>query len=300
LIVYYWIRYKIKKWWGDSGIPHNLFPTEVHISQISGHRWKEAEEVQVRTNAFKRAGFVGIGDYEIEEMSSIKIRAFMMESECLYGVIYEDSLPQVLLDITTTYENGNILTCTTTQAIGLEQPPNKQLIRMPRSTGVAELLKEFRGNRTDGSCIPVSPEEFSERISRSVEEENEWRIKHYEEQERRDEVLIENYLSQSGLSGVEWEKTRDRTVFIHNQLSKNEVVDEYARLLDRENKREYDLKEFRARKLFDVKERIKTFSHLIEDLPDDRKPKKVVELDEPIKAVVYLFPEESEDEYDDY
>jgi len=300
LIVFYWIRYKIKKWWGDTGLENGFFPTDVHITNVSKHQWKLPEQIQARTEEFEQAGFIKLGDYAIEEMSSIKIRAFMLESECLYGVIYEDSLPQILIDITTTYENGKILTYTTTQSIGLEQPSYKQIVRMPQSTGVAELLHEFRGKCTDNPCVPVSSEDFPERITRSVEEENQWRTNFYQELERRDEELVENYLIQSGVSGIEWEKTRDRIVFIHSQLSKSDLVNEYTRLLNDENQREYNLKEFRAKKLFDEDKQLEVFSQLINDLPDDGKPQKVAELDEPLKAHVYLYPELLDDDYDDY
>ena len=300
LIVYYWIRYKIKKWWDDSGIPDSLFPTEVHLSQVNPHQWQKDTDIQARTNAFERAGFVLLGDYKIEEMSSIKMRAFMLESECLYGIIYEDSLPRVLVDIGLTYENGNMLFCTTTPASGLEQPPYKQVIRMPQSASISEMLQEVRQHRTDEPCLPVSAYDFPEGASRALEDENQWRMEYYQELSKRDEDLIENYLNVTGLSGIEWEKTRDRTVFIHNKLSKNEAVHCYTRLLNRDvDKRDYDTKEFHAKKLFDDGERVETFSLLIENLPEDSKPQKVAELSEPLKAHVYLYPEMSEDE-DEY
>lgn len=300
LILYYWIRYKVKKWWGDSGIGDQLFPTEVNILRVDGHKWQKIEEVEAKTNAFRRAEFVELGDYTIEEMSSIKIRAFMLESECIYGTIYEDSLPRILVDITTTYQNGDILNCTTTPETGLEHPPNKQMIRMPETTEIAKLLYTFRENCLNEPRMPVSVDEFPERICRSVKEENEWRMKHYEELERRGDALIENYLSKSTLSGVEWEKTRERTVFIHGKLSKNEIVDQYTRLLDCENREQHNLEESKAKKCFDDGDRLETFSCLIEGLSDERKPQKVAELEEPVRADVYLYPELPEDEDDDY
>ena len=134
------------------------------------------------------------------------------------------------------------------------------------------MLGTFETNRKDQSCHVASKERFPQTMKQYVEEENIWRMRFYEEQEQREERLTEEYLKQTGISGIEWEQTRDNTVFVHNELSRNEVLEFYTRLLSYENKREDDLREFKARELLDNDDKIEVFSSLIKDLPPERRP----------------------------
>ena len=309
-------------------------PMRVKLVRTSDPAWEDPDDVETLAAPLRAAGFAEIGAFEIEQGPEVTLLALVHRGNAAYAAVYEHADVGTWLDLVSEYADGRIVTYTTSrQASQLDFPPFKLSRSLPDAEA-AELLAAFLDERPRGERLPVDAASFVERFEAAWAREMDWRIARggvTEDEVRRiagkdgqqpdgsaianvrrqwqvainafyQERLRDAFLASGQVSAREWERVRDRTLFIHDQLTWEQVT-EIAAMgfgIDPEDQRE------RGSSRWQEAERLaagfaprEAFRRINEQLPASRRYQKLGETNEPIAADVYAAPQFDGDNDDD-
>jgi hypothetical protein len=301
-------------------------PMRVKLKGTSDPSWEDADEVEALAAPLRTAGFAEIGAFEIEQWPDVTLLALMHRGNAAYAAVYEHPELGTWLDLVSEYADGRIVTYTTSRKAGqLELPPFKLSRSLPDAEA-GELLAAFLDERPRGERLPVDAASFVERFEAAWAREMDWRIARggvTEDEVRRlagkdgqqpdvsaiakirqqwqyeinafyQERLQDAFLASGQVSAREWERVRDRTLFIHDQLTWEQVTEIAAMGFGIDPDDQHD----RASSRWQEAERLaagfaprEAFRRINEQLPASRRYQRLGETSEPIAADVYATPE---------
>lgn len=242
-----------------------LSPFRVHLEPTRALPWQDGEGLAAATNAFESMGYVPIGDYRLRELDDVRLRAFLHPDEAIHAVLYEHDQVGLYADVVRDFEDGTRVTVSGAPEIGTDRPPHAPLVRVPgdvREPGTVQTLHDRLLRESDGRLpIRVGAEDFAQVFSEAWAQEMDWRIARggvtREEIEQIaalsgqpdpdddqialvqgiwanaigefiEEEVTSQWLADSGLSALDWERLRDRIVVVHDHGEPDDRIDELA------------------------------------------------------------------------
>jgi hypothetical protein len=292
-------------------------PATIHLDGPKAVDWKKPADVDALAGPLASLGYHDAGQFAVEEIDGLALWAFVNPSESAYAIVYEHPAGLVWMDFVTRYQDGTKLTVTNSdQGEPLDKPPGDEKVYVAGATTV-ELHRRHRTERSDQPKEPVSAAAFREVFERAYADEMAWRNSRGgpTEQEIRaiaarsgmtvsdeeveatreamawqaiaglDEALRDRFTESANLPPREWERVRDRLVFVHDRLTPEMLADRLGEwLADDEDEEGPEVSEDDFPDDLPARE---AFLRYNASLPTSRRFVKIGELDEPIAADVY-------------
>lgn len=305
----------------------NVPPLRVKLLRIENHELSNAEQMQAWTENITQQGFEMIGDFEVQP-AMMELRSFVNQETNSCAVFYEHPMVGQWLDIYSVIEDGSeSFTLTTDQKNLMDARDGHTIMRVTSLTTPAKAYEKFLKERPERDWTFIPPGEFVNRFQQSYADEMDWRvgrggptadeIKRISEKEgsefnpqlvnniqqawknqagyQYEEEMLENYLAQSDLSAREWEKIRNRIIFIHQLTTADRVMDmiEYVAINDDASDYDDAYEALQSK----IKESLKQYSpeqafdRILNDYQITGRFEKAGVVEKPIRAIAYIGPE---------
>lgn len=312
----------------DSGmdLEQMIPPFRITLEPDNAHEWMNGDDVRRFGDELDAAGFLRIGTFRTIP-TTLPLEAWHHPSELVYVTISEQELLGCWCDLTSVLDDSSAVSVSSGADYLVAGPPS---LDMEFLTGAAFLdvlqrLLDKRGDRTAAvTSAAAFPEFFVEQwrsfmdfqIERGGPTESEIRRVMQrgssgtstvdDEQIERlrliwrqrisvvlHERLREAWLVQSGVSALEWERLQDRTVFIHDSVSPEELVSMSTMGFDwNEVDARYADFEEELLGVAEASSAREAFAAMNLRLHEDSRFKKIGELESPVPTDVYHGPEE--------
>lgn len=325
---------KLAEQFGD--LQYAEVPRRVTLVTADAPDWKNPDRAHVETGALLGLGFEPVGAFTTEEMDYLRLQAFVKPAEYLYAVVYEHDKAGIWSDLVTRYEDDTSLTLSNAVEGGqMDQRPGHGNV-YDRGAPVERLYERILQERPDRALRSVSAAEFKPTFERAYADEMDWRnsrggatteeirailaasggevddeaieqIRKTKESEafaNLTESLRERFLEQTPLSAAEWERVRERLLFIHDGLSPRFAADLLLSAVPPEvDEDDEDAYERESERVAEKLRRASTiragFAELIAGAPSDRKFELLGVVTGSIPADVYVQPEYVDDPEDE-
>lgn len=298
LIVYFWIKSRIKKFLAPLE-DLDLFPTEIKLTRQQRVKWHHDDTVRDCVRVLTDLGFAEIGCFTADKTPDLNIFAFIKSAESMFAVVYDEEFQGVWVDLVIPFADGAYVTYTNTKHPEVfDRPPDKPIERFP-DYDIETLYQTCRQQCAPKQRKEISKDDFARMFEKYFAQERAWPLENMEKAEALEQSLQEAFLEEIGWSAVEWDRKQHRVVFIHDRKKRWEVVDVYTSGLYLEDSEQHKSEEERAKALAAEMPARAASTAMVEQIPSAHGFTKLLELTSPIGADVYLSPEPPDD-WDDY
>ena len=307
---------------GLGDLRYQITPARLHLRRQEQVEWKDPAAVTAIVEALRGEGFQEAGVYVPDEMDYLRIHALAHPAHAAYGVVYEHDKAGVWIDLWSKYENGDGITYTTApQGQEIESPPGQAKVYEVGGDPAA-LFRRLVAERPTSGLIPTPADGFVQMFERSYAESMDWRNARggpSEEEIRRvaiasgeevtdemvaecraqnleqaivglQEALRERFLDTTTLSAREWEEIEDRLTFVFDLMTPTHIAGLFTEEIEWNDEGEPIF----PGSVTGRPARI-MFERLNERLPEERRYRKIGELNKPVDTDVYVAPEEVDD-----
>jgi len=292
-------------------------PPRVRLARMAAIDWIDAAAVDAMAKPLPELGFHEVGLFSAAEMQGLQLQAWVKPEESVTAVIYEHPMAGVSLDLFTHYQDGTRITYANTRfGSEVDHQPGHEVKRLP-GLDAQRLYKRFLAERPSRPMKPALAADFVAVFEETYADEMDWRNsrggateaeirsvaaalgqptddriieatrKAMQAQAMMDlqQSLRERFLNQTAMSANEWEKMRERVVYVHDRLTPEYLAAALTPHLEENEEEE-------PRLPFDPggSSLRQAFAAWNNGLPEDRRFQKLGELDEPVKADVYCAP----------
>jgi hypothetical protein len=319
---WFWVRWQFRKLgrMAEQMMGGLVPPMSLELQPISTVKWKEAI-ARDQAEALKGEGFLPVGDFTIPKLPNAQLIGFVDPQRHAYGAVIEHPAG-VWTDLFRAYEDDRTLTVTNAATLTEKTPPWKTRVQRSGAT-VPELVRELDSHLLEGNPVPVSEDDFKEVFEAYYRREMQWQFSSGDlaqvkaedwelvqsmtnveaDEESMDYLrshsrprrlealesdLREAFRTSGTLPATEWEEVQHRLIYIHDELSPDEVgqiVEDAAGWL-------FDEDAISEAEDAEVERPRELFRHLIAALGVQDEFRLLGQLGEPIPADVYLGPEE--------
>lgn len=298
-------------------------PMRIRLRPDNGYAWHDEEHVQAVGDDLAARGFVRIGTFSSEPPTA-PIEAWHDPQQSIYAAICEHPTSGIWLDVLSLGQDGSSFTVTSGPGDQLARPTDFQLERMP-GAATADVVSHFLENRPDVPVQQTSAESFPAafeslwermmdfRLEQGAPTEEEirrlcvaeggddpqvetvgeiremWQSQINDELERK---IRESFLQSSSYSALEWDRMRDRVVFIHDDLSAEDLASlleiAWEHNVDDDLDNSYEALEERAAELLSESPGRQAFEAMNNDQESAMRFEKIGAVTQPVAADVYL------------
>lgn len=238
-------------------------PPEITLIRLNSVEPEIRERMNLFINELRGFGFHPESMYRIKEMSGITMASMIKPDQNVYAVIYDKPGFGSWLDICGKYEDKTDLTVGNPPKGGeMDSMPGREKYFLPGQTA-GDLWKKFNESIT-GSFVELPLGGFKEMFERSWAEEMEWRLSRdgaTVEEIRRvaadmdgeytdemievtakafgrktslalKEMCLKQYLKDSAMSAIDWEKIKETVFVIHEKMSPKDTAEILTDSLD--------------------------------------------------------------------
>jgi hypothetical protein len=326
-----WLRWKIRKLGGKFGEMLDSLqaggppPMRIKLEAVSAVDWEDPDAVDKLLQPLREVGFTDIGTYVIAAIDT-RAHALQQPAESVCAVIYEHPQIGVWADLVTRYEDGGTISYANAKDDRMDRPANRQVTYF-EGCDTGKLYRRLLDERPRKAMFRVDAGNFVDVFEQAYAEEMDWRMSRggpTEQEIRRiaerdgqectpelvetirgswsqsyneflDDQLRDAYLATSGVAASRWEQIRDQVVFVHDQLTPQEVVDLYEEALDWDDGRAEALSDA-AQRTAESRSPRDAFAECNVKLPSQSRFEKIGSVDEPVAADVYLMPDVDDDD----
>lgn len=303
-------------------------PVRITLCPEPEPEWEHAADVDGPAQQLLAAGFTDAGQFSVNEIPGLYLRAFAHQGESVWAVVYDHAAAGVWTDIVIRYEDDTALTVGNPPTGGqMVSPPWSTMILDSRADAAALFQKALQAAE-DKPRQPVSADTFVEVFTRAYAREMDWRnlrggaseeeirrvaaddvgdydsgmIAQAQEQARAQAaegvtvLLTEKLLEHRQLS----EEERYRLLVVHDRLEGDMLRDAVETALEGGDvllDEDYGSGKTPAQHMEDdldpdapVRE---SFSRFNAGLPEAVRFERIWEVQEPLPAEFYLAPEDS-------
>ena len=314
------------------GIP----PFRIHLDANAAPEWSNRETIDAATADFESIGYTPAGDFDIREMEGVRLRAMWNREAGTWVALYDHPEAGLWADAFQEFLDGTSVTVTTAPETGMDRPLHAKLFRVEAEItepGYAAALHGRLAHEAIGlEATPSAPEEFAEVYTEFYAQEMDWRIARggvlRSEIERIAELsgqkppseasieLIQDlwrgamtcfiddevrnaWLSDCGLSALEWERLQDRIHVVHDHHVSEDLIEELAwAMVETEADKDADYDDEAAceaaretlRPCFETSNR-EGFGRAQAFLPEKRQYEKLGSTEDPWPADIWAAPE---------
>lgn len=319
------------------GIP----PFRIRLDAIEDEpEWHDSEAFAEATNAFEAAGYTRGTDYEVREMEAVRVRALHHRETGFFAALYDHPEAGVFADVFQEFDDGTSVTITTAPESGLDQPTHAQHFRVEgqvREDGVARTLHDRLAHESIGRTgYTTRPEDFAHVFCEGYAQSMDWRIARggvsraeiervaaLSGEEPPSDCTVEMiqemwrgaiggfisdevekvWLTDSGMSAVEWEALRDRITVVHEKYDADEWLEDFAwRIVEDEvgededddavREAAYERAAEQLRPVFEGRSLRDAFAEAQTQLPEKQRSEKLGSVEDPWPADVWASPED--------
>jgi len=299
-------------------------PMQIRLRPDNSYEWLDPERVHAVGDELSDHGFIRIGTFTTEPLT-VPIEAWHDPQQSIYAIVCENSDAGVWLDVLSLGEDGSSFTVSSGPGDQFVRPSDFQLEHLPGGSP-ADVLHRFLENRPVCPARRTSAESFpsmfedlwqrmmSFRIEQGAPSEEEIRhLCHVQGNEKPQPEMVEQirelwqsqindaverrireaFLESSQLTALEWDRIRDRVVFVHDVLTSDDLAsmfnfewDENPDDLDES----YDVLEERAHELLSDVSARGAFIRMNSERNAASRFEKLGEVTHPAAADVYVGP----------
>ena len=309
-----------------SGSGQLVPPMRIRLRPDNSYEWLDADRIKSVGDDIAEKGFVRIGTFSTVPETA-PFEAWHDPERSIYATINEHSVSGVSLDLVSLGQDGSSFTISSGPSDQFPRPDNIVLESMTGAEPSA-LVERFLEKRPDAPAVQTSAESFPGafenawqrvmdfRVEQGVPTQDEIRRLCFADPGDADDEAVnqihemwqmeignarrrqvrETFLSTSGLTALEWDRMRDRAIFIFDELPAMEIAEimiDGGRLEDYDDEFDdpFEAIEERVTELLNESSARDVFAKLnAEQNPDDRF-EKIGGVSEPVPADVYLGPD---------
>lgn len=325
---------KLAEQFGD--LQYSAVPRRVTLVPVDSPEWKDADRAHEEIGALLGLGFEPVGSFTTEEMDYLRLQALVNPAESLYAVVYEHDKAGIWSDLVARYLDDTSLTLSNAKDGGqMDQRPGHGNV-YDRGAPVDRLYQRMLQERPDRPLQSVSAAEFKAEFEKAYADEMDWRnsrggatvdeirailaangeevdeeaieqirkTKEAEAYANLTESLRERFLEQTPLTAAEWERVRERLLFVHDGLSPAYAAELYLNayppLGDEDDEELYERESDRIAEMLRRAPTIRTgFSSLVSTVAEERRFEALGAVTGTVPADVYVQPELADDDDDD-
>jgi hypothetical protein len=299
-------------------------PMQIRLRPDNSYEWRDQAQVHAVGDELSERGFIRIGTFNSEPVT-VPIEAWHDPQQSIYATICEDSDTGVWLDVLSLGEDDSSFTVSSGPGDQFVRPSDFQLKQLPGGTPT-DVLSWFFENRPEHQARRTSAESFATtfedlwqrmmnvRTEQGPPSEDEIRrvchaqgdgelqlevverIREMWQSQINDAVerqIREAFLEGTQLTALEWDRIRDRVVFVHDDLT----AEELAAMIDLEWDGSvddlddaYDVAEERAYELLGEASARSVFIRMNSELHAASRFEKIGAVTHPAAADVYVGP----------
>ncbi len=295
LAVYWWIRYKIRKFTKPFR-DFELFPTQVKVTKQRRPKIHNDQAVSGAESKVAELDFVPVGYFTVDNMPGVTMSAFIHRDEQTFGVVYDQEFLEPWMDFICEHSDGSNFTVSNTSMPSVfDDPPDKPIVRIAGEPPAA-LFRAYLDQRPGKERRRLSGEIFASSFERYFAERAAWQQEEAEQQEELDQEIREAFLRKSQWTAIEWDRNQERVIFLHQNLKSWEVAGHLTGSLNSISSEDFEKEERQAEKLAGELAPIAAFEEILASSAHGQEFEKLMELSEPVPVHVYLGPELDEDD----
>jgi hypothetical protein len=289
VILWTFIKYKIRQWLKPFNEIRNLFPSEIHLKAHDTLDWHNPVSMDQLDSDLRVLGFQTVHCFTADETPGINMRGYFHLEQSVYACVYDQQNTTPWIDYVIAFEGGRWLTVSNTQMPAfLERSPTMPIKRY-KDQDAAALFESLLANCPNVPRLPVTADGFVTAVEDYFAQDAAWREEHADDQIHLQTALEESFLKVTQWSAVQWNRDKERVCIVHNRLSDYEVSSLFEQGLFIKDEKHYEAQQKLAEEKTEQMEPIEAFQWLVNQM-DGEKFEKLAVLDEPIKAVVFLAP----------
>lgn len=213
--------------------------------------WVKTEAARSLESELLSLGFKRAGDFEVEEMVDVSIRAYAGPDQASAAYLFSHpAKPRPVLDLIRLFKDGTSLCTSNGDDERLEQCPEHPNLKLPGASAKA-LWDELESHSTRQQALPLPAHTLADTYQKGYAKIMDWRVEkggvseaellaqagdsdeetlaqarlqfrqqHLSELE---ELLGLRFQEQSKLSIQRWEEIRDRLFFVHDRFTPEEL-----------------------------------------------------------------------------
>ncbi len=310
---------------GLSDLKYSVVPRRLHLVPVDHIEWKDPERARAETSQLTALGFQPAGSYNVEEMDFLRIEAFARPGDYLYAAVYEHDKAGIWTDLVCRYQDDTSLTVTNNrEGSEMDQRPGHGNIYDPGAS-VEKIYQRILQERPNRAMLPVSAAEFKPVFEKAYADSMDWRnsrggatedeiraimaatgqevdeetvaeIRKAKENEafsNMQETLREKFEEETSLSVPEWERVRDRLLFIYDGPSPELIAEMFlSSRVDADEEFDYDAELERARATVEQAGSARAgFAALVAPLTGDRAYERLGTVSGAVVADVWVQPD---------
>ena len=156
-------------------------PFRVTLESCDEPEWPHPKVVDQATSDLEAIGYEAVGDYSIQEMYPLTLRAFANPQAGAYAVVYDfagDS-PGVVVDLVTQFHDKTGVTCSNAPIQGLDEPPweEKHLVQKKIEEGaIADIAAKLEEVAAGRDKLSVAADRFVQVFQDAYGRKMDWQV----------------------------------------------------------------------------------------------------------------------------
>jgi len=150
-------------------------PVRITLCPEPDAEWEHADEVKGAAQQLLAAGFTDAGQFSVNEIPGLSLRAFAHRGESVWGVVYDHPAAGVWADLVIRYEDDTALTVGNPPTGGQMVSPPWSTMNIDSRTDAAALFQKALQAAEDKPRQPVSADTFVDVFTRAYTREMDWR-----------------------------------------------------------------------------------------------------------------------------
>jgi len=187
VVLFLLIKFLIRRWLGKlvdaikqlgaGGVP----PFRISLSRDETLEWKYKALADQVVAALVAAGYESIGEYRIDEIPAVRLRALMHATAGAYAAVYEHDQAGLIVDLVSYFVDGGYAAFTTAPETGLDKPDWSRQVRVQLDlaadpASVATLHEQMLAAQQGHMPAPVAADAFEKKYCAHYAREMDWRI----------------------------------------------------------------------------------------------------------------------------
>jgi hypothetical protein len=232
-----------------------ITPARITLVPAAEIAFRDRERCEADRTALRAAGYRDLGGFHIREMPGVRLAALHHPERHAFAVLYDHDQVGAFCDLYLPLPADGAITVSSAPTGGELDPVPGQIKRFLPGRPIAELLARFDAETADDEPRRVAPADFAAEFEHSYAKEMDWRNARggpTEEEARRiaqrmpeavsdediamvrehmaataaaqlEEACLEQFLSNTHLSPMQWEKIREQVCVVHARMTSRDA-----------------------------------------------------------------------------
>lgn len=260
--------------------------------QKTDRPFSNPDKVNANIAVLKEKGFSILGTFTARQLHRTNIVVANNQPEGMHAIIIDIEHLGVTTEFCSRYEDGKSFTCSNTRLPAVLPRPDIHPISSFPEADVQTVLSQFMALRPPTAICKIEDVAIPAQIESLYNEIKVYEIETIEKTANTEAQLLENFIINSGWSAIEWHRRQNNIIIVHNGIKDYDLVSRYENLMDTEDE-QYQALKGKIESIIKKNTPIDAFKILSSEIPLKHRLEKVLELDAPVPAHVYLKKSET-------